>query len=536
MCRRCRARPSQFPRGASTWTGGGTNSYWSTSANWNGNIAPSFPTALTIAGIAGLTNDNILTNITVSGITFDSAAGAFALNGNRITLGGGIGFNGNPAAPITQTVNLGMAWSASKTIDTPANGNLTLGGSITSSSDTSLIKIDSGILTLGGTNTITSWDLNGGTTTITGATTINGNGNGRIYVGDGDAINNCNGALVIQPGAALAVNGSFGDTFVIDRDSGSGTVIQNGGTFTFDMGNGLMLICATSENGTTAAYDMNGGVLDMRRNSLSIGFAANGVATYGILNQAGGVITNLYNLEIPGLSAGNGLGVYTLSGGSIYIGASGITTAGGSGNYAINLGGGTVGAYASWSSSLNMNLTNLNGSVTFDTGANTITLSGQLSGNGGLTKRGPGTLILAGSNTYTGETTVEAGTLELNAPSRPGILNLASGAMLNLNFAGACAVADFYTNNVALPAGVYDAGNLPGFITGSGSMQEIELNISCSVSGSSLMLSWPTNYLGWLLQAQTNSLGANWSDVAGSANLTTTELPINPKIALKNLW
>ena len=42
----------------------------------------------------------------------------------------------------------------------------------------------------------------------------------------------------------------------------------------------------------------------------------------------------------------NGLGVYTLSGGSVYIGASGITTAGGSSRYAINLGGGTVGADA----------------------------------------------------------------------------------------------------------------------------------------------------------------------------------------------
>jgi hypothetical protein len=80
--------------------------------------------------------------------------------------------------------------------------------------------------------------------------------------------------------------------------------------------------------------------------------------------------------------------------------------------------------------------------------------------------------------------------------------------MLNLNFAGTYVVAGFYTNNVALPAGVYNAGNLPGFITGSGSMQEIELNISYSISGSSLMLSWPTNYLGWILQMQTNSLGS----------------------------
>ena len=113
------------------------------------------------------------------------------LNGNGITLGGNIGFNGNPAAPITQTVNLNMDWNASETIDTPANGNLTSAVAITSSVDTSLIKLDAGTLTLGGTNTIASWDLNGGTTTITGNTTINGDGGSRIYVGDGDYLNAC---------------------------------------------------------------------------------------------------------------------------------------------------------------------------------------------------------------------------------------------------------------------------------------------------------------------------------------------------------
>ena len=38
-----------------------------------------------------------------------------------------------------------------------------------SSADTSLIKLDAGTLTLGGTNAITSWDLCGGTTTIMGS-------------------------------------------------------------------------------------------------------------------------------------------------------------------------------------------------------------------------------------------------------------------------------------------------------------------------------------------------------------------------------
>jgi fibronectin-binding autotransporter adhesin len=303
----------------------------------------------------------------VNSVTFDAAAGAFVLDGNGITLGGNIGFNGNPAASVTQTVNLNMVWSASETIDIPTNGNLSLGGNVTSSADTSLIKLDTGTLTLAGTNNIASWDLNGGTTTITGNTTIDGDGNSRIYVGDGDAINYCNGTLVIQPGAVLTVTGTFGDNFVIGRDSGSGTVIQNGGRFTFNPGNSQrMLVGATGNSATQAEYDMNGGLLDMSGWNLSIGWG-NETGTTGVMKQVGGVITNLNEIRIPTTGAGNGLGVYTLSGGSVYILGGGSVNDGPS--YAINLGGGTVGAEANWSSSLNLNLTNLNGSVTFDTAA-----------------------------------------------------------------------------------------------------------------------------------------------------------------------
>ncbi len=318
---------------------------------------------------------------------------------------------------------------------------------------------------------------------------------------------------------------------MIGRDSGSGTVIQNGGTFTFNPANiSLMLICATSEAGTAAAYDMNGGLLNMSGNTLGAGYAAAGATTTGVVNQVGGVITNLNNLEL-GLQQSGGLGVYALTGGSIYIGAGGITT--GTGNYAINLGGGTVGAYQSWSSPLSMNLTGSNGPVTFDTAANTITLSGTLSGPGGLTKAGSGTLILSGAANYLGNTTVKAGILGLTlGGSSPSAFYLTNGAALDVTSGGTFAVGSLYTNNVALPNGVYTSSNLPGFITGSGSLQVVSIGIRYSLSGTNLTLSWPTNYLGWILQEETNNLdvglNTNWVDLANSANVTTTNIPVNP--------
>ncbi|WP_040847892.1 autotransporter-associated beta strand repeat-containing protein, partial [Nitrospirillum viridazoti] len=60
----------------------------------------------------------------------------------------------------------------------------------------------------------------------------------------------------------------------------------------------------------------------------------------------------------------------------------------------------------------------LSGNILLSTGggtistANTLTLSGVISGTGNLTKTGTGTLILSGANTYTGTTTISAGKLE----------------------------------------------------------------------------------------------------------------------------
>jgi len=391
-----------------------------------------------------------------------------------------------------------------------------------------------GTLMLGGSNSFAGLIVNGGTNMITGNTTISGTGSSDFYLG-----NQCaayNGTLDIENGAVLTVSGNFGDNFVVGRDSGSGTVIQNGGIFNYNPGNeSYLFVGATGFTGTRSAYDMNGGLLNLNGKILSVGFG-NGVVTTGLLNQAGGVITNVGTLALPALGTSGGCGCYTLSGGSISIGSGGISSV--SGNYAINLGGGTVGTYASWSSPLNMTLTGSSSPVTFDTAANTITLSGALSGSGGLTKVSSGTLILSGSNTYSGDTTVSAGILKLNVPSmaNTSAIHLANGAVLNLNFAGTNTVPAFYTNNVALPSGVYKASNLPGFITGTGALlvdiPTAPTNVRCSLSGDNLALIWPANYLGWILQEQIDALNmglsTNWVDVAGSANLISTNLPINP--------
>jgi len=51
-------------------------------------------------------------------------------------------------------------------------------------------------------------------------------------------------------------------------------------------------------------------------------------------------------------------------------------------------------------------------------GTNAVFVTGVISGPGGITKAGTGTVVLAASNTYTGQTTVAAGTLRLAASDR----------------------------------------------------------------------------------------------------------------------
>jgi hypothetical protein len=57
-------------------------------------------------------------------------------------------------------------------------------------------------------------------------------------------------------------------------------------------------------------------------------------------------------------------------------------------------------------------------------------------------------------------------------------------------------------------------------------------NITASLSGSALTLSWLADHLGWRLQVQTNALSGglstNWVTVSGSDLVTSTNLPVNP--------
>jgi autotransporter-associated beta strand protein len=128
--------------------------------------------------------------------------------------------------------------------------------------------------------------------------------------------------------------------------------------------------------------------------------------------------------------------------------------------------------------------------------------------NGGLTKAGAGTLALTNANSYTGNTSVEAGKLSLSFPSLPNgaDVSIAIGATLDLNFATSDVVHSLFLNGVSQPIGIWGAvGSGAQFtsplITGAGLLQVSafvgtplggDFNADGQVNGADLAI-WKTN-------------------------------------------
>ena len=138
------------------WDAGGSDSNWGTAANWNPDGAPvdGGSGMLTFASANKLANTNNVTGLIANSITFDSAAGAFILGGNAVTLNGNIGFSANPAIAVSHAINLDLILNSNRTISSQTNGSLVFGGTISESGTNRILtKSGNGEVTLAGTNT-----------------------------------------------------------------------------------------------------------------------------------------------------------------------------------------------------------------------------------------------------------------------------------------------------------------------------------------------------------------------------------------------
>ncbi len=204
-----------------------------------------------------------------------------------------------------------------------------------------------------------------------------------------------------------------------------GTFTQSGGTNTA----GNLYLGYFFGYGSNGSYSLSGAGQLSVSGSEYVGYnqaASGSVNAVGTFTQSGGTNT----AGSLALACSGGSGTYNLNGGQLVV--SSISQ--GSGTAAFDFSGGTLTAGARFSSSVPMTLGTSGGGATFDTAGYAVTLSGLLSGPGSLTKVDSGTLILADSNSYSGGTTINGGTLQVANAGALGTAGVAMNAgLLNLN-------------------------------------------------------------------------------------------------------
>jgi autotransporter-associated beta strand protein len=458
----------------------------------------------------------------------NSHAGEIIINGGGLTLSGaGRLNNGDQAMPVVNHATLTFNSASNQTV----SGVISGGGA--------LVKGSAGTLTLTGANT------------LSGAVTING---GTLYANPGNAASNRAlshvSGITVNSGGTLrsGPNGLFGWDGTQEKPitvNAGGTLTANGGLAS-DVGVGTVTLAggtlATLAGGATDfgswRFDNAGDKLavtqDSTASALNVKFANGGaidVAATRTLNFTG-TITDASSGGASSLVKSGGSGTLVLAGANTYTGTTTISN----GTILVNgsLGSGAVTVRAG--ATLGGNGT-LNGATTVDSGG---TLA-------------PGTSV--GKLTVNNSVTLQAGSATLMEISKApltndqlrvtGMLNY-DGALVVTHLAGTLALGDnFQLFNAGSTAGAFASTNLPplsfglawNFNAANGVLSVVSTvatnptNISFTLGGGNLTLTWPADHTGWRLQAQTNGLatglGTNWFDVIGSSVTNSVQLPVD---------
>ena len=157
------------------------------------------------------------------------------------------------------------------------------------------------------------------------------------------------------------------------------------------------------------------------------------------------------------------------------------------------------------------------------------TINAPVSGAGTLNKTGAGTLELDDTNTYTGNTIVNGGTLDIKQPtlSYRSTVTVATNAVLQMDFTVTNRVAVLVINGISKAPGVYNNSTDPTYLTGTGNLLVVPLNTNAFLS--SLALN-PTDNLnpgfttnGFVYYA-TNTFGSTPTVTVANSDLTASNI------------
>ena len=360
--------------GSGTWTASASDTnWWNGTANtaWN-STTPDSAVIGTNSGAAGTVT--LGENITVGNLRFNAAAsGSYTLDGNGYALTFGID---NPvlwvATGVTAT-NRANSFCDTRDLDITGGGTIVLAG----------------------TNFFDSVDIADASTALDGIAGVNGT------------------TVTIPPGASLTTDGttpnsasSWGCDFGFRFRTSTTLNIAGYFTTTAYMGG--------NSGANQFTLNVNPGAVATNKSSITLGWNSNAAMTMN-----GGIMTVLGS--VSHLDGNDG--ALTLNGGTLET--SQVTSSTGNGTFSVNFNSGKLRALSdallnegSTKSCVSTYFVKDGGAVIDGNGKNFEALPTFLkSGSGGITKLGSGTMTFSGG-TYTGATTVAAGTLSLNFNKR----------------------------------------------------------------------------------------------------------------------
>ena len=364
-------------------------------------------------------------------------SGTAPVNGDTVTSDGtGSNITFNSTSPVTSLATLGLNVSSGATVFNQTSGTLSLG------------TLNFGG---GGASRNPTYNMNGGQLDIT------------------SQFNWANGSNARFNQSAGTVNYS-GSSFNVGVAGGArGYITMTGGTFNANSVAQINLGNAGSGNGQ-AYVDLSGSsVLNATSSIFVIGQygAATGTNSFATVTLSGSSELNTSTVVLGGNNASSAVyGVINLNGGTIAAGSirkGNSSIAASATANVLHANGGTVKVLGHGNNSnyfLGTFVDLQANGLKLDTNSNNAGISNDMSGAGGLTKMGNGTLTLSGSNTYSGLTTVEEGTL-VNNGAITGGLAVASGA----TFSGSGTVGGNATVN-----GTLAIGNSPGSMNFGGNL------------------------------------------------------------------
>jgi fibronectin-binding autotransporter adhesin len=490
-----------------------------------GNLLPTTGSySVTMQG-STLSNSGLILRSTAGLVSFDSTGGASNVLSGAAALNVSGGSGGVSIKTGADTIN-GVGCCAGTAISAVASGTVTVdtvGATITSAGLY-------GIVAQNGVADITIGGLNGGMASAISVpngygifTSSNGNisvtiaPSGSITALDGISISS-SASSVDNFGTLAATNNAiavfFGPLSVtLEPGSTTSGILSGGnGTDTFTIFGGANIVGAT--------FNGNGG-----NDRLILTGSGNG--SFSLASA-----TNIANFQMQGS------GIWTIAGSPATNGgwtvASGTLRAGGNLSLnAVTINGGvfdvnshtvTVGALSGAAGTIALGSGSL--STTF---AGTSTLASAINGTGSLTKQASGTLILTGTNTYNGGTTLAGGTLQLGNGGISGSIigNVSGFGTLSFNRSDTITFGGLISGNMI----VQQAGTGTTILTGVNTYDsgttvtagKLQLGLGGTLgSGAPLTMNGGTLDLNNTNQTVGSASGAGGFITLGSGILTVT--------------